>query len=424
MFGRIRGPTGPQGVQGIQGIQGATGATGATGVTGSQGPQGIQGATGPTGATGATGATGPAPAGTGFVKVTDGVLDTPSAAIAQSIITNLTTDLAAKQPLDSDLTSIAGLTPNNDDIIQRKAGAWTNRTLTQLLTDLNLGAVYQPLDSDLTSIAALTTTSFGRSLLELANVAALLSAAGAAAASHTHAQSDITNLVTDLAAKAPGVSVTGTIEASKAAVVDANKDIGNFRNLTLQLMKALSSGGTPGTHETHVYHNGTDGYLESKAGDLILLPATGFVGIGTLTPAEKLELQGLSSGAELILLRLTNLASANTTGASIVFQAATGTTITGKIRNVRIGSGDYSLLLGPFSNLDALAIRTSGRVGISETSPDYLLDVNGTFGFTPGASVTPVDNGDVVFELTNNTTLTVKAKGSDATVRSVALTLA
>jgi hypothetical protein len=35
-----------------------------------------------------------------------------------------------------------------------------------------LSSVYQPLDSDLTAIAALTTTSFGRSVLELANAAA------------------------------------------------------------------------------------------------------------------------------------------------------------------------------------------------------------------------------------------------------------
>ena len=42
------------------------------------------------------------------------------------------------QPLDSDLTAIAALTPANDDIIQRKAGAWTNRTPAQLKTDLAL----------------------------------------------------------------------------------------------------------------------------------------------------------------------------------------------------------------------------------------------------------------------------------------------
>lgn len=40
------------------------------------------------------------------------------------------------QPLDSDLTAIAALTPSNDDVIQRKSGAWTNRTIAQLKADL------------------------------------------------------------------------------------------------------------------------------------------------------------------------------------------------------------------------------------------------------------------------------------------------
>lgn len=42
-----------------------------------------------------------------------------------------------------------------------------------------LSSVYQPLDSDLTAIAALSTTSYGRSLLEAANAAALRTLAGA-----------------------------------------------------------------------------------------------------------------------------------------------------------------------------------------------------------------------------------------------------
>lgn len=45
---------------------------------------------------------------------------------------------AALQPLDSDLTAIAGLAPSNDDLVQRKAGAWTNRTPAQVKTDLAL----------------------------------------------------------------------------------------------------------------------------------------------------------------------------------------------------------------------------------------------------------------------------------------------
>jgi hypothetical protein len=43
---------------------------------------------------------------------------------------------------------------------------------------------------------------------------------------------------------------------------------------------------------------------------------------------------------------------------------------------------------------------------------------------TPQASATPIGIGDMTFQLTNNTTLVVKVKGSDGTVRSATLTLA
>jgi hypothetical protein len=42
----------------------------------------------------------------------------------------------------------------------------------------------------------------------------------------------------------------------------------------------------------------------------------------------------------------------------------------------------------------------------------------------PSASVTPANNGELMFQATSNTSLTVKYKGSDGTVRSVNLTLA
>lgn len=52
--------------------------------------------------------------------------------------TDLNTALGNRQPIDSDLTDIAGLSPSNDDFIQRKAGEWTNRTIAQVKTDLSL----------------------------------------------------------------------------------------------------------------------------------------------------------------------------------------------------------------------------------------------------------------------------------------------
>jgi len=52
------------------------------------------------------------------------------------------TDIAGRQPLDSDLTAIAGLSPSNNDVLQLKSGNWTNRTLTQYLTDLIPGYTF------------------------------------------------------------------------------------------------------------------------------------------------------------------------------------------------------------------------------------------------------------------------------------------
>lgn len=50
----------------------------------------------------------------------------------------LDTTVAAKQAGDADLTEIAGLSPADNDLLQQKSGAWTNRTPAQVKTDLAL----------------------------------------------------------------------------------------------------------------------------------------------------------------------------------------------------------------------------------------------------------------------------------------------
>lgn len=149
---------------------------------GGRGPQGEQGEQGETGETGATGATGAGVPNGGTVgqilrklsgtdqdtawhtpvKADVGLSNADNTSDANKPISSATqTALDGKQTLDSDLTAIAALTPSNDDIIQRKAGAWTNRTVAQYLTDLGLAAIYQPLDADLTTIAALDSSTAG-----------------------------------------------------------------------------------------------------------------------------------------------------------------------------------------------------------------------------------------------------------------------
>lgn len=141
------GPEGPEGPQGEQGIQGEPGADG----------------------TGAGDVLGPASATNNNIAVFDGVtgklLKDGGATLASkqdalgytpvpntrtvnghalsSDVTVTPTDLGLVigtnvEAHDADLTTIAGLSPTNDDVLQRKAGAWTNRTPTQLKSDLSL----------------------------------------------------------------------------------------------------------------------------------------------------------------------------------------------------------------------------------------------------------------------------------------------
>jgi hypothetical protein len=127
------------------------------------------------------------PLGQNIVTSTGVTINTQSVDITLSAFSNAALD--GKQPLDSDLTAIAGLSPNDNDFIQRKSGSWTNRSIPQVKTDLALNnvdntsdlnkpistatqsvlnnkldstlasGVYQPLDSDLTSIAGITPSN-------------------------------------------------------------------------------------------------------------------------------------------------------------------------------------------------------------------------------------------------------------------------
>ena len=84
------------------------------------------------------------PPGTGLtapVAATDigaGSVDNTEFGYLNGVTSAIQTQIDAKQASDSDLTTIAGLTPSNDDFMQRKAGAWANRTVAQVKTDLSL----------------------------------------------------------------------------------------------------------------------------------------------------------------------------------------------------------------------------------------------------------------------------------------------
>lgn len=84
--------------------------------------------------------------GTTGKLIKDGGKGLPSGAVVgttdSQTLTNKSIDAAQltgsvdNARLDADLTAIAAISPANDDIIQRKSGAWVNRTMAQLKTDL------------------------------------------------------------------------------------------------------------------------------------------------------------------------------------------------------------------------------------------------------------------------------------------------
>src|SRR5690606_15500598 len=90
----------------------------------------------------------------GASKVTNTML---AGSIAQSKITNLTSDLSGKQALNSYLTAIAGLSPNSNDVLQFKVGSWANRSPGQFKVDLGLNSVDNTSDATKNSATATLT---------------------------------------------------------------------------------------------------------------------------------------------------------------------------------------------------------------------------------------------------------------------------
>lgn len=70
-----------------------------------------------------------------------------------------------------------------------------------------------------------------------------------------------------------------------------------------------------------------------------------------------------------------------------------------------------------------LPAQTDNVVSFGSSTTRWLKGWFGNISLFPAASVTPTVNGEVTFQLTSNTALAVKVKGSDGTVRTGTITL-
>jgi len=205
-----------------------------------------------------------------------------------------------------------------------------------------------------------------------------------------------------------------------------------------------------------------------------VISASGDVGIGTTTPSSELHIargdatsyDGAATDGQLAAgstVFVQQTAGTNTGVSQIVFQSR----ITFPYNRIVSSGGSAPFMTFVTNNAERMRISSAGNVGIGTTTPTEKLTVTGNAAIsgtiteagipvvvqtdigtapneiplnqylgelaymnseslviTPPASVTPNGIGDMVFQLTNNTTLVIKVKGSDGTVRSASLTLA
>lgn len=106
----------------------------------------------------------PAPSGVASVTAGDATVTVAGTAADPTVavnaipelkVTNLVSDLAGKQPLDSDLTAIAALAPSDGTFIKRASSAWTAATLAK--GDVGLGNVDNTSDATRNSASATLT---------------------------------------------------------------------------------------------------------------------------------------------------------------------------------------------------------------------------------------------------------------------------
>jgi len=184
----------------------------------------------------------------------------PDNSFPQAKVQNLTSDLAARQPLDTDLTAIAALAPADDDLMQRKSGVWSARSPTQVKTDMALGNVDNTSDlnkpistATQTALNSKASSSHTHTASEVTDFDAEVSnntdVAANTAARHTHANSAVLNATTasfttadetKLDGIAAGADVTNTASVTAAGAVMNSQVDADIKTLALPANTTIS----------------------------------------------------------------------------------------------------------------------------------------------------------------------------------------
>jgi hypothetical protein len=144
-------------------------------------------------------------------------------------------------------------------------------------------------------------------------------------------------------------------------------------------------------------------YDVTNAANRLVVTSTGNLGIGTSSPAAKLQVLSTSAGAIATQLLLSNPDNTDGTGAQLAFSGvAGGTVVTGAITNVRDASGSYSMRFATYGgggSNERMRIDSSGNLGLGVTPSAWnaykVLQIGGATALytdTTGSEIATVQN--------------------------------
>jgi hypothetical protein len=213
------------------------------------------------------------------------------------------------------------------------------------------------------------------------------------------------NQLSDVAASSPVAGSVLIYDAAQTRWEASTLTAGNNVTIT-NANGAITINSTP-TIQGVASVNGQTGVVSLSASDVSAVPTTRNVSTGT----------GLSGGGDLSADRTLSLANTTVTPDSYGSATQVATfTVDAQGRLTAASNATIAIANTAVSGLGTMSTQDANNVAITGGSV-------GAVTYVPAVTATPANNGDMVFELTDNNTLTIKVKGSDGTVRLVALTL-